>query len=139
MIVKFIKGRLCFADKGNIGVTLNLDWFNSFENTEHSLGVIYMTIINFSREIRFKLENTILGGIIPGPREPSLHINSFLSSLLEKLTQILEGCLFREGGKVIPAFLKLAVTGISRDVPATRKFCGFISCNATKGSLSLIF
>ena len=33
-------GRLCFTDKRNIGVMLNPDWFNPFENTEYSLGVI---------------------------------------------------------------------------------------------------
>lgn len=117
---------------------LNLDWLNPFENKEYSLGVIYMTIINFPREIRFKWENIILVGIIPGPREPSLYINSFLSSLVDESTQLWEGCLFKESGKVMPAFYKLAVIRISSDVPATRKFCGFFSCIATKGSFSLI-
>jgi len=37
-----------------------------------------MVVMNLPREERFKTENLIVVGIIPGPKEPKLHINSFL-------------------------------------------------------------
>ena len=64
---------------------MNVDWFQPFKNTEYSLGVIYMAIINLSREERFKWENVIVCGIIPGPSEPKFNINSYLSPIVDEL------------------------------------------------------
>lgn len=52
-------------------LTLNVDWFQAFDRkAPYSVGAIYLTINNLPRSIRFKKENVILAGIIPGPREP---------------------------------------------------------------------
>ena len=51
----------------------------SYKNKEHSVGVIYLSILNFPRTERFKFENSLIIGIIPGPKEPSFHINSYIS------------------------------------------------------------
>ena len=65
-------------------VTLNVDWFQPFSHTEYPVGVIYLTIQNLPRNERFKEENIILVGVIPGPKEPEL-VNSYLSPLVEDL------------------------------------------------------
>lgn len=57
------QGEPFFSDPRNIGFIMNVDWFQPFKNTEYSLGVIYMAIINLSREERFKWENVIVCGI----------------------------------------------------------------------------
>ena len=50
-----------------------------------SFGAIYLTVQNLPCEHRYKEENIILVGMIPGPKEPSLSINSYLSPLVEEL------------------------------------------------------
>ena len=46
-----------------------------------------MTIVNLPREVRFKWENTIVCGIIPGPKEPSYNINTYLRPIVDELGQ----------------------------------------------------
>ena len=41
--------------------------------------------MNLLRNERFKRENVILVGIIPGPSEPPLNINTYLSPLVDEL------------------------------------------------------
>ena len=51
-------------------MALNVDWFQPFEHGIYSVGAIYLTLQNLPRNKRYKTENLILIGIIPGPREP---------------------------------------------------------------------
>ena len=48
-------------------VTINVDWFQPFIHTQYSLGAIYLTVQNLPRELRYKEENVILVGLLPGP------------------------------------------------------------------------
>ena len=130
---------LYFTDKGNIGCMLNLDWFNPYKNSEYSLGVIYFTLLNLPRQYRFLWENTIIVGIIPGPREPSLDINSFLTPFVDELLPFWNGIIIREPGGIGLAVYKLAVICVSNDIPATTKFCGFINFNAKRGNYLRIY
>ena len=57
-------------------VTLNVDWFQPFIHTQYSVGAMYLTIQNLPRNVRCKEENVILVGVIPGPSEPQLAMNS---------------------------------------------------------------
>ena len=52
---------------------------------KYSVGVIYLVILNLPREERYKLENIIVVGIIPGPNETKKNVNSFLVPLMEDL------------------------------------------------------
>ncbi len=126
-----------FADKRNLGLMLNIDWFNPFKNSEHSIGVIYLAILNLPREHRFKWENILIVGIIPGPSEPKFHVNSFLAPFVDELLSFWEGQYVKEPGCVLMPFYRLALLCISSDIPATRKCGGFMSFNATKG-MSLV-
>lgn len=51
-------------------LALNVDWFEPFERGVYAVGAIYLTILNLPRNIRYKLENIILVGVLPGPKEP---------------------------------------------------------------------
>ena len=125
-------GKRYFSDKRNLGGILNIDWFEPFENVQYSCGVIYLALLNLLRELRFKWENVIVVGVIPGPKEPSLNVNSFLRPLVDELLTFWSpGVLLNENGS--KAFYKFALCCISSDLPATRKCCGFVSYNANHG------
>lgn len=113
-------------------VTLNTDWFQPFDRTTYSVGVLYLTIQNLPRHLRYRIENVIIVGIIPGPKEPKKHMNSFLSPLVSELQEAWEtgfdiavhGCSIN---------IKVALSCIACDIPATRKICGFLSHSAKLG------
>ena len=73
----------------------------------------------------------VLIGVIPGPHEPSLHINSFLEPLVEDLLKLWNGIemLTTEGKQVIHA----ALLCNSSDIPATRKVGGFVGHGVLRG------
>ena len=73
------------------GLLLNIDWLQPYKHTQHSVGVIYIVILNLPCAIRFKCENVILFGVIPGLSEPSLTINSYLSPLVADLKELWAG------------------------------------------------
>ena len=56
---------------------LLLYWFQPYDCTEYSVGVLYIIILKLPRSVWFKPVNVIVVGIIPRPKEPSVHINSF--------------------------------------------------------------
>lgn len=72
-------------------LALNVDWFQPFTHTQYSVGAMYFSIANLPRESRFRIENMVLLGVIPGPNEPCLHINSFLTSFIEELKSFASG------------------------------------------------
>jgi len=72
----------------NLCLTINVDWFQPFVHTrklhykrfcllyilfltEYSVDAIYLVIQNLPHAIRFKKDNVILVGLIPGPKEPN--------------------------------------------------------------------
>ena len=75
----FLESPFCYL------LTLNIDWFQPF--TEYSVGAIYLTIQNLPRSERYKDENIFLVGILPGPSEPTLTMNSYLAPLVNDLAK----------------------------------------------------
>ena len=125
-------GKPFLADPFTWCVTLNVDWFQPFTHVCDSVGAIYLVVQNVPRKERYRWENMILVGVIPGPKEPSLNINSYLTPLVEELKSFWTGVrlLSPKYGSVV---IKIALTCVACDLPATRKVCGFKSHNATKG------
>ena len=73
----------------HLGLMLNLDWFQPYEGTVYSTGVIYAAICNLLHDIRFKRENMLILGILPGPNEVSLHkINHYLAPIVDELLSL---------------------------------------------------
>ena len=116
----------------SIALSFNTDWFQPFTHTTYSVGVMYIVIQNLPRNIRYKPENVILCGIIPGPKEPEYTINSYLSPLVEDLLY-----LWRGVSMTLPNLsrvtIRAALLCISCDLPATRKVLGFASFNSSHG------
>ena len=107
---------------------INLDWFQLFESSVYSTGVIYAVICNLPRNIRFKKDNILTLGLLPGPHKVKLHrINHYLNPIVDKLLELWNGCdllvssKFPNGKKI-----RLAVICCTNDIPAARKLCGHI-------------
>ena len=81
----FLSAPHCF------GLMLNIDWFQPFKHRIYSVGVIYLTIMNHPRTQRFKRQNIILLGIIPGPSERAHDMNTLLFPLMKELTKFWDG------------------------------------------------
>ncbi len=116
----------------HLGLMLNLDWFQPFDGTNHSTGVLYAAICNLPRDIRFKRENLLIISILPGPNEVSLHkINHYLAPMVDELESLWSGMTlnrtyeYREGRQI-----RAALILVSCDIPAARKICGHISALA---------
>ena len=97
------------------------------------MGLIYLVIENLPRHKRFKLDNVIIVGCIPGPNEPKLSVNSFLKPLIDDLMELWHGTLIKSGSAFGVTSVRCMLTSISADLPATRKLCGFMSHSARRG------
>lgn len=120
---------------GNLVLSLNFDFFQPFTRTQYSIGALYLVILNLPRDERYKIENIILIGIIPGPKEPSLTINSYLAPLVLELQEAYKGWIITTLVDSVESTVCIrAVIGcVTCDIPASRKMCGFLSHAANMG------
>jgi len=123
----YYDGKPFLAEPHNLGLMLNCDWFQPFQHSQYSVGVFYLVILNLPRTIRFKPENIIIAGIIPGPSEPSYEeINSYLRPLVKELD-----LLWTEGFPMLHSndrvIVHAALLATVCDIPATLKIGGFLS------------
>ena len=83
--------------------------------------------MNLPRHERFKRENVILAGIIPGPSEPPRNIHTYLSPLVDELLILWnDGIMIRHcSSQIIPERFRAALFCVACDIPASRKVCGF--------------
>ena len=72
-----LEGQPFLSSLHTYALMLNLDWFQPYKLTQSSVGALYLTIMNLPYNQRFKRENIILLGIIPGPSEPQREVNHF--------------------------------------------------------------
>ena len=70
---------------------LNIDWFQAYELSTYSVGVVYLVLLNLPRSLRYKRENIVLVGVIPGPTGPSLLINTYLNPLVLEFFNLWDG------------------------------------------------
>ena len=103
-----------------LSLIMNVDWFQPYKHTRHSVGAIYLSINNLPRHLRYKPCNILLTGLIPGPREPK-DINPFIGPIVDELKA------FLTGQEVDGYFVQAFLTCTSNDNPAARKLCGFSS------------
>ena len=76
-------GSRFMSNQRNLTLMMNVDWFQPFKHSPYSVGVIYLALMNLPCSERYKRENIIVAGIIPGPGEPSI-----VQLLLTKIVQI---------------------------------------------------
>ena len=63
----------------SIALALNVPWLQPFKYNPGSTGVLYMVVLSLPREERYKEENVIISGILPGPAVPKLTANTYLN------------------------------------------------------------
>ena len=107
---------------------MNMDFFRPYKHVQYSVGAIYLTILNLPRNLRYKQENVILG-LIPGPHEPELDINTYLGPLVNELLKIWDGVELIVSGGEHKTF-RTALLCVACDIPACRKVCRFLSYKA---------
>ena len=125
------RGRPFLSEPYCLAFSLNVDWFQPFKHVTDSVGAIYITILNLPRYLRYRPENIILCGVIPGPKEPK-DLNVYLQPIVQELLLLWEGVMMdiQSYGSIN---IKGALLCITSDLPATRKVCGFASHSASFG------
>lgn len=124
------------SDPYTLACSLNVDWFQPFTRSQYSVGVLYLVINNLPRQERYRRENVILCGIIPGPHEPRGVINSYLSPLVQDLLDFYQGVKMKVvTGMLCPLSLtfKVALISVIADIPAARKVAGIVGHSAKLG------
>ncbi len=111
---------------------VNIDWFQPYKHRQYSVGVMHLAIMNLPRNIRLKRENIILLGLIPGPKEPPLTINTYLTPLVSDLLLLWDGLSF-DTHDYSSQTIRCALLCVACDLPAGRKVCGFVSHSANLG------
>jgi hypothetical protein len=131
-----IDGTPYLAKKNSYGLLLNVDWFQPYTHSPYSTGAIYCAIFNLPREERYKRENILLLGLMPGPREPDSHqIHKILKPMVDELNTLwAQGFTYMPNTypKELQQFY-CCIMCISCDLPAARKVSGFLSFNARRG------
>ena len=117
----------------NLCLKLNVDWIQPFDHTQYSMGIIYLVVENLPRNERFKVENIIVVGCIPGPKEPKSNINSFLKPLVDELLELWTGVQIKTKSVFGYTSVRCALSCISSDLPAIQKVCGFAGHSAAMG------
>ena len=113
-------------------LTLNVDWFSPFEGT-YSLGAIYLIVNNLPRAERYKTENVILVGVMPGPKEPSTYeMNHYLQPLVNDLLRLFNGVSMTTHQHPNGTTVRAALFNIACDIPASRKVSGFTGHSSTR-------
>ena len=117
--------------ENTFGLMLNVDWYQPYKHSTYSIGVMYLVVMNLPRSERYRRRNLIVVGIIPGPSEPSITINSYLRPLIDELNKLWKGVTMKlpNGEKTVHA--ALLCTGC--DIPAGKKLCGFKGWGTARG------
>ena len=98
-----------------------MDWFKPFKRSEYKVAALMLTVLNLPCQDRFRKKWTMIVGIIPGPSEPKLRINTFLKSLVDDLLSLWKGLPLLKDGSMV----RSALLGVAADMPASRN--GFLS------------
>ena len=122
------------SNSNSLAFMLNVDWFRPHKHSPGSVGVVYLVLLNLPRHERYRLENIIVTGILPGPSEPKLTANTFLEPLVREL-QALWACKerFSVHGSFFKRPIKVGLICVSSDIPATRKIGGFLGHMSSQG------
>lgn len=127
------EGTPFLSEDNSFAFMINVDWFQPHKHVSYSVGAIYLCVLNLPRTLRYKLKYICLIGIIPGPKEPELIINSYLAPLVQDLKEFWAGVNLYISTTSCHSKVRCALICCSCDLPAGRKVCGFLSHNAALG------
>lgn len=100
----------------SVSFSLNIDWFQPFDNIVYSCGVIYLSVNNIPRKDRYKEENILLVGIMPGGKEAKTdRINAYLAPLVDELLLLISGIKMKtfKNPRGVVVYGALLLAGIS--------------------------
>ncbi|OAD70543.1 hypothetical protein PHYBLDRAFT_102129, partial [Phycomyces blakesleeanus NRRL 1555(-)] len=87
---------------------------------------------NLPRSERYKKENVVFVGLMPGPKEAKTsEINHYLRPLVAELNQLYGGVVMPTVQCPSGALVRAALLLVACDIPAARKTCGFTSHSST--------
>ena len=131
---KGLDGSRFMSHQQNLALMMNVDWFQPFKHLPYSVGVIYLALMNLPRGERFKRENVIIAGIIPGRGKPQ-SLNPFLVPVVGELNELWKNGIdvCHSGSPRVPQKFFAALLLVACDVPAARKLCGFLGHGAKRG------
>ena len=128
------KGQPFLEEPGRYGIIMNVDWYQCFKHSSYSVGVIYACIINLPREIRYRKENVMVLGIIPGPSEPNAQqLQFYLEPIVDELIELWDGFSYKPPSRTEELTFRVALLCTASDIPATRKLGGFLGHSARRG------
>ncbi|XP_077050070.1 uncharacterized protein LOC143696996 [Siphateles boraxobius] len=130
---QYVNGQPFLSEPNNFALMMNVDWYQPYKHSPYSVGVIYLVVLNLPREERFKDENMILVGVIPGPKEPKLNMNAYLEPLVDDLREFWEGVVLMDSSPLGCQVYRAALLCLSSDIPASRKCGGFVGHGALRG------
>ena len=116
-----------------IALMMNVDWFRPCKHLTYSVSVLYFAIMNFPHEYRFKRENILPIGIIPGPQEPKHDMNSLLEALVQELLHFKDGLPMSVNLSTQEVTIRCLLSCVACDLPAVTKLCGYLSYSAKIG------
>ena len=122
-------GQLFFKHENRIGLMLNIDWFNPFERKMYSVGVIFFTVLNLPRLLRYKREK--LYALLPQSHFECWRHFVLASRLVSKDEIKLADALFLQ-------FCKKFVTlyGASKVTPNMHLHCHLSTCISDFGPIT---
>ncbi|OAD70082.1 hypothetical protein PHYBLDRAFT_71521 [Phycomyces blakesleeanus NRRL 1555(-)] len=86
----------------------------------------------FQQEEKYKKQNIVLVGLMPGPSKAKTHqINHYLCPLVAELNQLYSGVAIPTNECSSGTLVRAAILLVACDIPAARKTCGFISHAST--------
>ena len=131
---QFVGGEPFLAAPRNYMFMLNFDFFQPKKHrNDYSVGVLYLANLNLPRSMRFKWENIIVVGIIPGLDKEPGSLNEFLAPLVKEMKALWNGVYLKSSLCRLPLRFRAAIACISCDIPAARKLCGFKNHNSHYG------
>ena len=114
----------------NLLLGFSVDWFQPYKSCQYSVGVMYLCIQNLPRHLRYLEKYIIVCGIIPGPKEPELTLNTYLDRLVSDLKSLWTGVTITTPSGTF--CVRAALCLVSCDIPALRKCLGFMGIRAVK-------
>ncbi|RDB29932.1 hypothetical protein Hypma_014071 [Hypsizygus marmoreus] len=110
--------------------------YKSLKNSTYSTGVLWVSIDNLPRSIRFLRENTFLMMVIPGPHEPTTdQLQGLMTVFLEELRELEAGEYFDVFGHEQKELVHVTMPFATNDTPARLAMGGFYSQNSDDFSL----
>ncbi len=136
-----------FKSRYDVALKINTDFFQPHKHRNQSIGVIYMTILNLPREIRYDLQNVILAGVIPSmdwtDEKGKFHVepkslDPFMKPIVDELNSLYKGVKMATDSFKKGVTLRAMVIMAACDGPAARKLLGFLAHSALKGCVKCL-